>query len=44
MTFIGPKPRARKKDTKLMQLKKLRGVKKERAVRMGMMCRDVWGI
>ena len=44
MTFIGPKPRARKKDTKLMQLKKLRGVKKERAVRMGMLCRGVWGI
>ena len=44
MTFISPKPRARKKDTKLMQLKKLRGVKKERAVRMGMLCRGVWGI
>ena len=28
----------------LMQLKKLRGVKKERAVRMGMLCRGVWGI
>ncbi len=40
-TFIGPKPRAMKKDTKSMLLRRLRGVKKGRAVRMGMMCRGV---
>ena len=44
MTFIGPKPRARKKDTKLMLLSRLAGVKKGTAVRRGMMCRGVWGM
>jgi hypothetical protein len=42
--LFGPKPRARKKDTKLMLLRRLRGVKKGRAVTIGMMCRDVWGM
>ena len=44
MTFIDPKPRAMKKDNKLMLFRRLPGVKKGRAVRMGMMCRDVLGI
>ena len=44
VTFIGPNPRARKKDTKLMLLRRLTGVKKGTAVKRDMMCRGVWGI
>jgi hypothetical protein len=44
VTFIGPKSRARKKDTNLMLLRRLSGVKKGTAVKRGMMCRGVWGI
>ena len=38
------KAQSKKKDPKLMLFRRLPGVKKGRAVRMGMMCRCVWGI